>query len=96
VRRKQRPPQQKLEVVADGGEDRMGRIALGAGQVVADHAVLVLEMAGVRRLTWRLMASVTRRFWVMHTQVASAPTGPSNLLESLQRRLFKPLLKPSI
>jgi len=46
VRRKQRPPQQELEVVADVGEDRMGRIALGAGQVVADRAVPVLEMAG--------------------------------------------------
>jgi hypothetical protein len=39
------PFEQELEVVADGGEDRMGRIALGAGQVVAGHAVLVLEMA---------------------------------------------------
>src|SRR5712664_2730187 len=41
-------------------------------------------------------ASVTRRFWDMRTHVASAAIGPSNLLESLQRRLLKPLLKPGI
>lgn len=38
------PLEQKLEVVADGGEKRVDGIALLSGEIVAVHAMLVLEM----------------------------------------------------
>ena len=39
------PGQQSAEVIAGGGEDGVGGVAGGVGEVVATHAVLGLEMA---------------------------------------------------
>jgi hypothetical protein len=39
------PPDQAAEVVADGGEDGVVGVTVAAGEIVAIHAVLALEMA---------------------------------------------------
>ena len=42
------PDQQEPEVVADGGEHGIGGVAGAPGEVVAAHAVVLLEMANHR------------------------------------------------
>jgi hypothetical protein len=54
------------EVVAGGGEDGVGGVALGPGEVVSAHAMLGLGVSdnrptAERRRNSRLMVSVTRR-----------------------------------
>jgi hypothetical protein len=60
------PPQEEAEVVTDCGEGRIVGVAGAVVEVVAVHAVLVLEMAtgstAARRRISRLICGVTRRF----------------------------------
>ena len=62
------PFEQAAEVVAGGGEDGVGVVAVGSGEVVSAHAVLGLGVANDRfdrgaATQSRLMVSVTRRLW---------------------------------
>ena len=45
---KAEPADQAAEVVADGGEDGVDGVAACMGEVIAAHAVVVLEMADYR------------------------------------------------
>ena len=58
--------EESAKVVAGGGEDDVGGVAVGSGEIVSAHAVSVLAwpMTGStaeRRRSSRLIVSVTRR-----------------------------------
>ena len=48
TQKKPQPGEEETEVVAGGGEDGVDRIALGSSQVIALHAVLILDVADER------------------------------------------------
>src|SRR5271165_6759467 len=56
--------EQAAEVVAGGGEDGVGGVAVGPGEIVSTHAMLglgVSDSTAERRRSSRLMVSVMRR-----------------------------------
>lgn len=48
MQEKLRPVEQEAEVVAHGGEDSIDGIAFAVGEIVAIHAMLVLDVADDR------------------------------------------------